>query len=196
MLAVGLVALPETLALFAGQHDWYDINATQGALNGQYGVPCMKCHADVQAQMDGMVSGGAHKGSSVATCEGCHILTVTTYNSVTGTVAGNGTVHAAAAPECMDCHDGGANAPITAPNASAIVSAPAEAHKAFVADAVTSTVMEGANEACVGCHTHVAVDITWNKPTNLSFTANSSNLGVWTVSNFGSSGEKQTTTHG
>ncbi|MBC8235658.1 hypothetical protein H8E77_39430 [bacterium] len=35
------------------------------------------------------------------------------------------------------------------------------AHKTFVLDAITNEHMEGANEACIGCHTHVPVKINW-----------------------------------
>lgn len=185
MLAVGLVALPETLALFAGQHDWYAVDKDN---TSDMGVPCMKCHADVQSQMDNMEVGGAHSAS--VTCYDCHITSVV--DKYGATVGGAGDIHAATAPACMDCHDGSWAAPV----ATSIVNGTREAHKDFINSSDANTLMEGANEACVGCHTHVAVTITWNKPTNLSFTANSSNVGVWTVGNFASSGSTTTVTNG
>ncbi|KPQ45400.1 MAG: hypothetical protein MPEBLZ_00005 [Candidatus Methanoperedens nitroreducens] len=39
------------------------------------------------------------------------------------------------------------------------------------------------NGACIGCHTHVAVDISFNKGYKLAFTATESAEGVYTVSN-------------
>lgn len=188
LLAVGLVALPETLALFAGQHDWYPIDQAGGATTGVYGVPCAKCHADVQQQMDGMVAGGAHKTGT--TCEQCHIVSQLAKGA---TVGGSGQIHAATAPACMDCHDG---TWAGAPPANSIINGSLEAHRDFINSSVADTLMTGANEACIACHTHVAVNIVWNKPTNLSFQANSSNVGVWIVSNFASSGSKTTTTNG
>jgi hypothetical protein len=190
LLAVGLVALPETLALFAGQHDWYAIDQDGGATTGVYGVPCAKCHADVAQQMAGMVAGGAHKTGT--TCEECHIVSVLDTLGA-GAVAGNGSIHAATAPACMDCHDGSFTG---APNATGIKFGANEAHKEFITEAEANTLMVGANEACVACHTHVAVKITWDKPTLLSFNATSSNIGDWTVDNFESTGSQVNVTQG
>ncbi|MDL5502247.1 MAG: hypothetical protein QSU88_03425, partial [Candidatus Methanoperedens sp.] len=39
------------------------------------------------------------------------------------------------------------------------------------------------NGACIGCHTHVAVDISFNKGYKLSFTASETAQGVYSVSN-------------
>src|SRR5659263_155400 len=124
LLAVGLVALPETLALFAGQHDWYAIDQAGGQASGVYGVPCAKCHADVQTQMNGMVNGGAHKNGT--TCEECHIVSQLQKG---GTVGGTGNIHAATAPACMDCHDGSFTG---APAAYSIINGTKEAHKDFI----------------------------------------------------------------
>jgi len=194
--AIGMVALPETLALFAGQHNWYAVingGTDPIPVDGKYGVPCMKCHEDVQQQMLAMNSVGAHSNMAT-TCEECHIVSVldTTGNVGGGDVAG-ANIHAATAPECMDCHDGSFTG---APRAYTIKNGTQEAHKDFIASAELNDLMEGANEACVACHTHVAVTITWDKPTDLSFNANSSNIGVWTVSNFQSSGSQINVTTG
>jgi hypothetical protein len=44
VLAIGIGVLPQTLALFSNQHNFYDtINNPTGA------VPCLKCHADIFA---------------------------------------------------------------------------------------------------------------------------------------------------
>lgn len=204
ILAIGLVALPETLALFAGQHDWYEVNQETGNTTGDYGIPCMKCHADVQQQMDSMPANAAHKTS--VTCEECHIVSQFAKGA---TVGGTGSIHAAAAPACMDCHGNTSRIGYSyldsnpsgtpAPEATSIYNGSNEAHRDFVNSAMDAGVtgaelMEGSNEACVACHTHVSVVITWNKPTTLSFQANSSNTGVWTVSNFVSSGVNTTQT--
>ena len=46
LAATGIVILPQTVSLFAGQHYWYNLSG--------YGndVPCEKCHADVAEEME------------------------------------------------------------------------------------------------------------------------------------------------
>lgn len=43
---VGLFILPETIAMFVGQHDFYD-TTTPGN-----GVNCLKCHGDVRDELN------------------------------------------------------------------------------------------------------------------------------------------------
>lgn len=45
------------------------------------------------------------------------------------------------------------------------------AHKNFVLDAMDNPKMEGANEACIGCHTGIPVKITWTHGKALEFNA-------------------------
>jgi len=48
----------------------------------------------------------------------------------------------------------------------------AAAHKAFVDGAIAnSDLMEGANEACIACHTHIPVKINWKHAYNIEFNA-------------------------
>jgi len=188
ILAVGLIALPETLALFADQHSWYGID--QGNATGQYGVPCMKCHVDVQQQIDG-ANNAVHLNTG---CEECHVVSQLAKGDKVG---GNGTIHAAAAPACLDCHGNNSVDSSTyfyggAIDATSILVGTNKAHKDFVQQASADQLLTGANEACVGCHTHVSVDISWNKPTNLSFNAKVNTTGYWTVDNFAATGSKFT----
>ncbi|WP_245604056.1 hypothetical protein [Geoglobus ahangari] len=44
-----------------------------------------------------------------------------------------------------------------------------EAHNAFIARAIQDGTLQDANEACIACHTHVAVKITWNHSRALEF---------------------------
>ena len=83
-------------------------------------------------------------------------------------------------------------------NATSILYGANESHKKFAADAAApnATLLKGANEACVGCHTHVNVDSVWQKPTNLSFKASVSSEGVWNVTDFAAGGEKVKKTTG
>ena len=60
LMGVGLFALPQTTALFAGQHSFTNIDATGNQ------IECTKCHGDVQAELG---SGGV---STVTGTEGPH----------------------------------------------------------------------------------------------------------------------------
>ncbi len=65
-----------------------------------------------------------------------------------------------------------------------------EAHNEFVktSDGVTRNEYGASNGACVACHTHVAVDITYTKPTTLVFNADFGTNGTATVSGFSATG--------
>jgi len=180
--AVGLIALPQTLALFAGQHTFYEVSRDPQNL----GVPCEKCHADVYSEL----SGDSNKVHKTVSCETCHVIALTNKGAKVG---GNESIHAAATPACMDCHGGNSSYP----NATSILYGANESHKKFAEDAAApnAKLLKGANEACVGCHTHTNVDIVWQRPTNLSFNA-SVIQGVWNVTNFTAGGVKTTKTTG
>ncbi len=121
--------------------------------------------------------------------------------------------HAASTVECMDCHggagDGGTNhwsdreysekcgnchgpydlaaggfglTPRSYGNGTKA------AHKKFVLDAMNETLMDGANEACLACHTRVGVNITWTKRVHLDFTASEDGAGNWTIPGFTAGG--------
>ncbi len=211
VLAVGVIALPETVAMFAEQHTWYPINQNNPSDSG---VPCIKCHIDVQQQIDSPAN-GAHKNLK---CETCHVVSQLAKGA---TLGGTGTIHAAASPLCMDCHDGSAepgaeldphmfpgstnncqnchydinNLLKTNMNATSIYQGKDEVHKNFAQGANYSTLLKGSNEACIACHTHVSVDIVWTKPTNLTFTA-SHGVNGWEVGNFNKTGAKIINTTG
>ncbi|MCZ7355994.1 MAG: hypothetical protein O8C66_08425 [Candidatus Methanoperedens sp.] len=68
LVGVGVFALPSTMALFAGQHSFYNIDATGNQ------VPCQKCHGDVKAELSSGASAttgtpGPHANFK---CEYCH----------------------------------------------------------------------------------------------------------------------------
>ena len=67
-----------------------------------------------------------------------------------------------------------------------------EAHMKFVLDAMEEDLMEGANEACIACHTKVGVNITWTKNEYMEFTAIDDGMGNWTIHNFTAGGENVT----
>jgi len=51
LIGIGVFALPSTMSLFAGQHSFYNIDATGNQ------VPCKKCHGDVQAELGANAAG-------------------------------------------------------------------------------------------------------------------------------------------
>lgn len=187
IMAIGLIALPQTLALFAGQHNFYD---TMGAGNG---IPCEKCHADVFSELS--QPGSVNAVHSAQGCEGCHVTTAPTKEGLTQGGSPTSDFHAAALPLCLDCHSG------TGPglDARSILNGSVEAHKQFASEANNSLLLRGSNEACISCHTHVAVDINWTKAYKISFNAKeNATTGVhdWTVDNFATEGTVQIQTYG
>jgi len=217
VVAVGTFALPSTVSLFTGQHNWYDLSPKGND------VPCEKCHADIAAELD---NSGAHRN---LTCAMCHRTPFNnTYNLISGhyepgssiTYAsgeGGGSTlgeeaHAASTIECMDCHGvkgdlgvwyhstdpeyedmcwkchgtspddefsrglydfisaGGFGFDTTYPPRPPDTGEYA-AHKQFVLDAIEAPLMEGSNEACIACHTHIPVKINWKHAYSLEFNA-------------------------
>jgi len=72
LFGIGVFALPSTMSLFAGQHSFYNIDATGNQ------VPCVKCHGDVKAELGsnantnplaGPLTAGPHANFK---CEYCH----------------------------------------------------------------------------------------------------------------------------
>lgn len=199
IVAIGLIALPQTLALFVGQHDFYDTTKQD------IGVPCLKCHADIATELSqpSQVNSlhnnqGGGGGGPTNGCAACHILVAPIEKE--GIQPGPGEeFHAAAAPACLDCHGGGLT-PGPGLGATEILTGTEEVHKPFASAALNaSTAMKSANEACVACHTHVAVNITWSKPTTLGLSASESASGgvkTWTVGNFAATGNQVINTAG
>ena len=208
VVAIGLFALPSSISLFSGQHTWYDLS---GAGND---IPCEKCHAEIGDEMMSS-DNGVHENIK---CEGCHrtdarvgYAGVGDWGSGPETYPGQG-AHAASTQECMICHGGGNfthynlkqdcsdchGTPFIAPHAGGLglTEAPdtgdKAAHLPFVDDAIDEPLMEGANEACIACHTRVGVSITWTKKENLNFNAGEDAVGVWTIQAFTASGENVT----
>lgn len=68
LLGVGLWALPQTVALFAGQHSFVNIDATGNQ------IECVKCHGDVQAELNSGHNNipGTDGPHADFKCEYCH----------------------------------------------------------------------------------------------------------------------------
>jgi hypothetical protein len=202
--AVGLVALPQTLALFAGQHNFYDtISNNVYSLSGKTAIPCGKCHADIFAELN--QSGQVNSMHLQQGCDGCHMSVAPNLENLSNGEpgSGKGQFHAAAAPACLDCHGKYGNiTSVGARNAMNILNGSEEVHIPFASQADTSgnPLLKGSNEACVACHTHVAVNISWTKAYMMNFTAReytaADGTHNWTVSNFTTLGFVNLTTYG
>ncbi len=189
VIAVGLFALPSTLSMFAGQHSWYDPK-----LSG--GIPCQKCHFIEKQELAGSngphstvytelvntsmnystneLPGGTAGGidfwggtnSDDDRCYGCHQRAGSNNSSHT-LLAGSwddhrNDQHAAIAVWCIDCHPWVVDELC---NGSA-------AHKPFYEDLNNETDdmhLQNENRACLGCHTHVGVNITWERNEYVSY---------------------------
>ena len=104
---------------------------------------------------------------------------------------------------CSDCHYGGGPGVFAVPSGNTMTTLQAggfgltgmaddtgaqEAHNAWVQTDDGINRFGGPNGfanngACIGCHTHVAVDISFNKGYKLAFTATETAQGVYSVSN-------------
>jgi hypothetical protein len=191
-VAIGMFILPETVAMFVGQHDFYD---TTTAGNG---VNCLKCHADVRDELNRPSNVNLlHRFgfNDARMCEDCHMTTAP--QGKEGLKQGpGGQFHAAAAPACLDCHGG------TGPGLSAleIITGSEEVHKAFANESNKSKLLKGANEACISCHTHIGVNITWTKATTMEFDSKEIVLPdgshYWNITQFNATGVNVTKTSG
>ncbi len=168
MIVIGVFLLPNTLALFSGQHTFDKAGNT---------TICAKCHSDVIGEIQ---SGNYHKSLILDTgsgteCKGCHTtstisssliplgngsgrnasagylvgLNVTTGNftMANGTNLTGYTLHSAITVECASCHYA--------------VNFTDDAHRSFSDNASSQTWLRGSNEICVGCHTKTRVEMTW-----------------------------------
>ncbi|RLE41794.1 hypothetical protein DRJ16_05710 [Candidatus Woesearchaeota archaeon] len=92
--------------------------------------------------------------------------------------------------DCIKCHSTGPTISIPPAGGFNLTTNPADtgsnaAHKKFVFDAIGTSFMEDANEACIGCHTENQVRIEFNISTGAIFTVNNSytqTSSYWSVS--------------
>lgn len=113
---------------------------------------CTKCHADIAAELQ---TSGEHSGFQ---CTACHQVNK----------APNG-AHAAATVACIDCHN------------SVTQEFQNDVHLPYYEAANNDPLMTGPNEACVGCHTHAQVNITFVEKQTLEFTATAQGGGQWDI---------------
>ncbi len=179
--ALGVLVLPSTLSIFAGEHYWYNLSGSEND------VPCEKCHADVYEELQL----SAHRDLR---CEDCHRANRSiTYASVSGTYFNytpGKEAHAASCVACMMCHQinasqaskmpgpyaGGFNITlfgVTSPYnySNSTHTGLYEAHNALVAHAIAkannSTLLLDSTEACLSCHANIEVKMNFNVSTGM-----------------------------
>lgn len=210
MITIGIIILPQTIAMFAGQHNWYDTTQVGNQ------VPCEKCHGDISVELSQPgVTNSIHRTMG---CDQCHVTAAPNSEGARQGV----NFHAAASAACIDCHnttllfgtfphgpeEGKLGCltchrnPRAIPgnfSATAILNGPEEVHTAFANQAIGAKLLKGANEACISCHTHVRVNITWERATSMGFNATETvvgGIGTWNIGNFSATGSNITTTSG
>lgn len=161
---MGLVVLPTTVSLLAGQHSFYEIN--EG-----YENRCIKCHGDIYEELRGgfnhsMIDGSS--GFNGKECFGCHRANVSlTYANASRNQPG-GEAHAATKTNCGYCHfdeDNNFDAPVAGgfglsdlqPDTGIHAS-----HYSFVIQSGEGDLVSNNSESCIACHTNCMVEINFN----------------------------------
>ncbi|MFO7966589.1 MAG: hypothetical protein R6U44_03215 [Archaeoglobaceae archaeon] len=164
LFTMGMVVLPTTVSLLAGQHTFYEVN--EG-----YESRCVKCHADIYEELKG---GSNHStvdgqsGFSGKECLGCHRANVTiTYANASIDQPGE-EAHAATTTYCGYCHfdqNNNFDAPIAGgfglsnlqPDTGIYAS-----HNSFVIQSKKEKMVSNYSESCIACHTNCNVEINFN----------------------------------
>lgn len=184
IVAVGIIALPYTASLFAGEHTWYNLSG-KGS-----NVPCKKCHADIAEELE---AGGHHKNFACEKCHRCN--TSITYANASQSQPGE-EAHAASTIYCGYCHFNSSNpsgAPVaggfnlsdyyekygndTGANAS---------HYTLVHQSQNPNILQNKSESCIACHTNTNVTINFNVTTEATIIANNSYTNTesyWNITN-------------
>jgi len=222
IVAIGIFTLPITVSLFSAQHTWYDLSGGPNDVpcekchaeiademrsddNGVHrDLTCAMCHRTIftnyiygSGEGSGSTAGKEAHAASTVECMDCHGIyhDGTKWNHWSYPEYGT----------CNKCHSGGVYTDFISAggfgiedpmnpgyNTTDTDTGTKAAHKKFVLDAMNETLMEGANEACIACHTRIGVDITWTKKENLGFTATENETGTWTIQSFAAGGENVT----
>jgi len=187
----------------------------QSGENGAHrNVTCAMCHrtpftnyAYASGEGDGSTPGKEAHAAATVQCMHCHGI----YDD-----KGPGSHHGSSTPpeyeECGRCHGGhgdwgpsrgepdfisaggfGIEDPANpGHNTTDTDTGEKAAHKKFVLDAMNNSLMEGANEACIACHTRIGVNITWTKNEFLDFQASEDAAGNWSIPSFTAGGTNVT----
>ncbi len=136
IVAIGMFALPNTLAMYSGQHSF--VNGTN--------VDCAKCHGSGDAIGDELNNSDMH---STMDCETCHGFSGTNPNDdTTGHAATTGVT-------CLGCHTNGTydSGSDDGNGVSVQAELQAGAHEPFW----NSTNITDQDDVCIACHTNVGV---------------------------------------
>ncbi|MCK5659791.1 MAG: cytochrome c3 family protein [Methanosarcinales archaeon] len=170
VVAIGMFALPSTLAMYSGQHQY---------VKGE-NVDCTKCHGATDTMGAELAAGEAHLA---LTCQSCHGFTnavSTTPNAATDGTTG----HAAttSAISCIDCHIESVGFGTIAIDADGLTVMQELANGAH-ASLVAATGFADVDDACIGCHTQ-AITHTGDVASGASTEA-LTDLSAWTYGNAG-----------
>ena len=174
VLAIGLVVLPQTVALFEGQHVWYEDES----------LDCIKCHYDIAEELTSKENAhfeGLDLSNRTAVnnaCKTCHQVSFGGNDSAKESTQFKEGKHAAEIVPCERCHNKdwfGVDVYYTFTH---------DAHRAFVQAALNQSMLPNATEACVACHTHADINITFTWRDKLKFTAEKSETGEWIIGDF------------
>ena len=146
VMAIGMFALPSTLAMYSGQHEF--VNADS--------VDCNKCHSTSDAIYGELQAGNAHTAFTCKDCHGFSNSTITTPNTDDGTQGHAATV----AISCIDCHAENATlgTAILDPDGITVVNEISQgtaAHKNMYS--YYDVTVGDLDDACIACHTTAAM---------------------------------------
>ena len=174
VLAIGLFVLPQTMAMFVGQHTWFSVRTSVGQKE-----LCIRCHEGEVAEWEtNYAKHGAHSQyyQDTGTHCFCHQINASELNAdwkladvdqhgfihwnesgdvlnkSTWSFRTNDTPHAALVVLCTDCHR----------NASAQLNNSNSAHKVFYDETLNQPDTNN-NTACMACHTMVGLNITMER---------------------------------
>jgi len=186
ILAIGLFVLPQTMAMFIGQHTWYSVRSP----TDEYAM-CEKCHINEVAEWNANNDGnGAHSRYVDEYGAGCFCHQInetrlaeynlfennsniskfnftiwsemdTLNNSSNWAWRPTTTPHAAVIIDCVDCHW----------NESQQIMNTNSAHYAFWNQTKNADNTDN-NTACMACHTHTHLNITWVRLSGINIVAN------------------------
>jgi hypothetical protein len=139
LIFIGIIS---TQSLFLNQHVFEDTSS----------IGCRKCHDDIWQEVNSN-SLMPHYGKN---CTDCH-----QHPSVFAT----GNEHVAGAQvQCQACHPNSTLESAVLGGTKGFNFSANEAHWSLVDTAKSNTILGGANEACVACHTQYAISITFSRP--------------------------------
>ena len=140
------------------------LNASSKVHAGQT-LPCLYCHS-------GPDKGYVHAYTNTSCWTDCHSNDNSSYPPYPPAHGGEYNNE-----DCVKCHSTNVPKHITPAKGFGLTQNTTDqayggnrsAHTKFVLDAKNMTMLEDANEACLGCHTRTGVNISWNRAAYVSF---------------------------